>query len=414
LQAFGTVRSFLSVAVACGFAACSFPSYQLGPEADPLASICTDGRSSAAETCIDCGGGCPPCSVGETCKSHQDCASLSCVDGTCRAPTCEDKVKNAEEADTDCGGRCPACPPGRDCQLDSDCAEGVCEQEFCQLPTCADGVQNGAETGADCGGGCKPCDNGQGCVVNDDCKFNHCVGGVCVTPGCADGKLNAPETDLDCGGEDCGPCQPNQHCLEGRDCTSRICQEGVCTAYSCEDGVVNGDETAPDCGGANCSGCKELQSCAAGDDCESGVCLTSLCVPNAPTGVALGRDGWSAKASDSYPDDDPHEVLDSVGGRWTSGTPQKSGMWLEVDMGELRTFFSVVLTCDEAPLDAPVRFDVYFSVDGKYGAPAASGLYGGSVSTAKFDTARLARYVKIVLTQPSTKWWSINELNVYQ
>jgi hypothetical protein len=39
-------------------------------------------------------------------------------------------------------------------------------------------------------------------------------------------------------------------------------------------------------------------------------------------------------------------------------------------------------------------------------------VYGGAVSTAKFDTARLARYIKIVLTQPKSKWWSINELNV--
>jgi len=127
----------------------------------------------------------------------------------------------------------------------------------------------------------------------------------------------------------------------------------------------------------------------------------------------LPRDGWSAKASDSYVDDSPNEVLDSVGGRWTSGTEQTVGMFIEVDMGKLQTFFSIVLTCDEALPDAPVQFDVFLSTDGKYGAPATT-VYGGAISTAKFDTARLARYVKIVLTKPKNKWWSINELNVFK
>ena len=131
-----------------------------------------------------------------------------------------------------------------------------------------------------------------------------------------------------------------------------------------------------------------------------------------PSGAVLARTGWSAKASDNYPDDNPNQVLDSVGGRWTSGTDQKAGMSFEVDMGKLQTFFSIVLTCTEAPADAPAKFDLYLSTDGKYGAPAVSGVYGGAVSTVAFDTARLARYIKIVLTQDKTKWWSINELNV--
>lgn len=83
-------------------------------------------------------------------------------------------------------------------------------------------------------------------------------------------------------------------------------------------------------------------------------------------------------------------------------------------MGELQTFFSVVLDCQEAPADAPAQYSVYLSVDGKYGEPAVTGLYGGAVSTAKFDTAQLARYVKVELTQAKSKWWSINELNVVQ
>ncbi|HXK17619.1 MAG TPA: hypothetical protein VNG33_07445, partial [Polyangiaceae bacterium] len=149
------MRSVLSVVGACWFAACSFPSYTTP---DPLLSICTDGLPSAAETGTDCGGGCPPCGMGEKCRVATDCASLSCMAGVCQAPTCDDKAKNATETDVDCGGPCSPCRPGRDCQANLDCEQGVCAEGFCQFPTCTDTVLNGSETGLDCGGSCDPCD----------------------------------------------------------------------------------------------------------------------------------------------------------------------------------------------------------------------------------------------------------------
>jgi hypothetical protein len=410
---FGTGRSLLSIVGAAWIAAsCAFPDYKVD-EGDPLARICTDNLPSAAETGIDCGGGCPPCGVDQPCRAPQDCASGACVDGTCHLPTCDDDVKNATEADVDCGGPCPACRPGKDCQQDHDCAEGVCAQQFCQPPTCADTVKNGDETGADCGGSCGPCDNGEGCTKDDECKSKHCSDQVCVLPACADGLLNGAETDLDCGGE-CSPCPAGDHCTDGVDCQSHICEDLQCTAYACNDGVKNGEETDLDCGGRNCPGCGVLEHCEGASDCQSGVCVSGYCVPATATNVVLSRDGWQAKASNTYPDDVPNEFLDSVGGRWTSGAYQYPGMWIEVDMRQLRTFFSIVLDCTEAPADAPAQFDVFLSRDGKYGAPAQSGLYGAATSTIKFDTAQLARYIKIVLKQDKMKWWSINELNVYQ
>lgn len=378
---------------------------------------------SEFETDIDCGAGCPPCGVGGVCRDDGDCASQSCVGLTCQLPSCEDNKRNASETDIDCGGQCDACLPGRDCKAAEDCAEGVCTSDFCQLPTCGDLVKNGNETGVDCGGACDPCAIGMGCVENTDCVTEHCAEAICVAPGCTDGILNGGETGLDCGGHECGPCRAGEGCAVAEDCMSQICEALECTAFSCSDGVLNGEESAADCGGRYCEGCGELVRCRDGSDCASEVCLSGLCVPNAPTGVALSRTGWSATASDSYVDDNPNEVLDSVGGRWTSGKGQYIGMWLEVDMAELRTFFSVDLNCAEQPADNPVKFDVYLKKDedGQYGTPAMSGVYGGNAaggthSVAAFDTAQLARFVKIVLTADSTtnpkKWWSINEFNV--
>lgn len=417
MHSFGASKAVFAFFGACAFAACSFPEYTLEPPPDPLASVCTDGLPSAAESGIDCGGGCPDCPVGEQCRSNDDCQSQSCIGGACQAPTCDDKVKNAAETDVDCGGQCDACPPGRDCKVAQDCLDGVCAETFCQVPTCSDTVRNGTETGIDCGDTCQPCDIGMGCLVSEDCVSEHCSDATCVAPGCTDELQNGTESDLDCGGHECSPCKAGQRCGTDQDCSSEICESQRCTAFACNDQVLNGEETDLDCGGPKCDGCGELQRCLAGSDCESGVCLSGLCVPASPTGTPLAREGWDADGSDTYPDDDFDEVLDSVGGRWTSGIRQYPGMWLEVDMGRLQTFFSIVLTCDEEPADNPARFDVYLSVDGNYGAPVKSPVYGGNsangtASTASFDTAQLARYVKIVLTQDKTKWWSINELNV--
>jgi hypothetical protein len=409
---FGTGRSIFSVVVAAWVVACTFPEYKLVEE-DPRAKICTDGLTSAAETGVDCGGGCPACSMGQPCKKHGDCASESCVDGICEMPTCRDGVKNGTESDDDCGGSCDPCRFGSDCLVAHDCQSGVCTEEVCQPATCTDEVKNGDETGQDCGGSCGPCDNGMGCTKDAECKSGHCSDDVCVVPACTDGVLNGHESALDCGG-DCSPCSAGSHCAGPGDCESHICEQSACTGYACTDRVKNGEETDLDCGGPNCTGCSELQHCEGGADCESGVCLSGYCVPSKPTDAVLSRAGWQAKASNSYPDDNPNEFLDSIGGRWTSGDYQYAGMWIEVDMRQLQTFFKIVLDCTEAPADAPARFDVYLSRDGKYGAPAKSGLFGSNLSPIQFDTAQLARYIKIVLTQPKQKWWSINELNVYK
>ena len=408
-----SVTVTVTAAGALWCAACSFPDYTIVP-VDPLSSICTDGLSSAAETGIDCGGGCPPCGMGEICRTYLDCVSQSCVDGICRMPTCDDDVKNASEADVDCGGQCAACPPGSDCKADADCEQGVCAG-FCQPPTCSDAVKNGDETGVDCGGECEEnrCKLGEGCAVDKNCESLHCADGACVAPGCTDGVFNGTESDLDCGGGDCGACQAGEHCGTNLDCVSQICEDGVCTAFSCDDGVPNGQESATDCGGPNCRGCGELEHCASGNDCASGVCLTDKCVPNAPTDEALPRDGWFAGASDTYPDHDPNQVLDSVGGRWTSGKAQYNGMAFEVDMGQQQTFFSIVLRCDEAIEDLPGRFHVYLGNDRNYTEPALPLQYGTETfTTIEFDTAQLARHIKIVLRESRSKWWSINEINV--
>src|SRR4051794_13788156 len=47
---------------------------------------CTDGKQGGDETDVDCGGGCPPCAMGQGCAEPGDCLSGICAGGTCAAP----------------------------------------------------------------------------------------------------------------------------------------------------------------------------------------------------------------------------------------------------------------------------------------------------------------------------------------
>lgn len=142
---------------------------------------CSDGVKNGAETDKDCGGDkCSPCADGQGCNVGPDCASSSCVNGTCLQPGCSDKLKNGSETDVDCGGSCLKCPPGKACTKNADCKGNVCENLVC-ASTCSDSVQGGVETDVDCGGlECPPCADSQKCSANSDCASGNCKLGVCA------------------------------------------------------------------------------------------------------------------------------------------------------------------------------------------------------------------------------------------
>ncbi|MBB88505.1 MAG: hypothetical protein CMP06_14605 [Xanthomonadales bacterium] len=245
---------------------------------------CTNGVLDDGETDIDCGGdSCAPCNDGEACESGSDCASNSCVSGTCNAPSCDDGEHNGTESDVDCGGdKCAPCDDGQSCVLQGDCESQVCLDEVCQPPSCSDGVQNGDESAVDCGGACgSTCEDGTDCNDDADCVSGVCDedAGICAPASCDDGTLNGDETDVDCGGGDCDPCEAPGMCVVDGDCTSQICDDGTCAPATCRDGVVNGTETDVDCGGEDCGPCPDDDTCAVGSDCQSLVCTDDVCIP---------------------------------------------------------------------------------------------------------------------------------------
>ena len=131
----------------------------------------------------------PPCADGDQCIAGADCASGSCVEGLCAAPTCLDKTKNGKETDLDCGGSCVTrCGVNKACAVADDCADGNCTAGLCGPPTSGDKRRNGNETDIDCGSSnagiptsAPRCDAGKTCKADVDCTSGGCnVDGRCA------------------------------------------------------------------------------------------------------------------------------------------------------------------------------------------------------------------------------------------
>ena len=145
--------------------------------------------------------------------------------------------------------------------------------------------------------------------------------------------------------------------------------------------------------------------------------IAELNVYNDPTvDAALDRTGWSATASDEspWPNDALGHMLDGdISSRYTSGTGQYDGMWVQVDMGADKSFSKVELDAGSSTDDYARGADVYVSSDGvswtKVGSIVAD---GQALQEATFAT-QTARYLKVVQTGSAGNWWSIAELNVY-
>ena len=133
-------------------------------------------------------------------------------------------------------------------------------------------------------------------------------------------------------------------------------------------------------------------------------------------GSPIQKTGWSAKASDQspYPTDVLANMIDgSTDTRYSSGTAQSPGQWVEVDMGQEQTFDTVALNAGGSTGDYARSADVYVSSDGNAWTRVAAIQSDGQQVEAVTFTPQTARYIKVINTGSSGNWWSIAELNVY-
>ena len=99
--------------------------------------------------------------------------------------------------------------------------------------------------------------------------------------------------------------------------------------------------------------------------------------------------------------------------RWTTETPQRPGMWFQLDLGSAETVGSVTLDSSNSPNDEPATYTLSTSTNGSNFSTAASGTGSSNgITTINFSN-RSARYIRITQNgSKSRNWWSIHEMSV--
>jgi glucosylceramidase len=125
----------------------------------------------------------------------------------------------------------------------------------------------------------------------------------------------------------------------------------------------------------------------------------------------LPSDGTTASA-DPNGADAANATDDDATTRWTSGTAQAPGQWLQVDLGRERSVRRVVVDTGADTGDFPRGYELATSEDGQTWTTAASGTGSGQL-TAIDITATRARFVRVTQTATAPQWWSVADLRIY-
>jgi O-glycosyl hydrolase len=127
----------------------------------------------------------------------------------------------------------------------------------------------------------------------------------------------------------------------------------------------------------------------------------------------LNHTGWSATASISGGGTSPSGILDNnLGTRWTTGTAQTNGQWLQVDMGKINTISGIALNAGSFTGDYPRGYQVDISINGtNWQTVASGGVPAQDVMIA--IPVNFARYIKVTQTGAASNYWSIAEFNAF-
>jgi len=140
------------------------------------------------------------------------------------------------------------------------------------------------------------------------------------------------------------------------------------------------------------------------------------------TGAAPAIDPahWTATASPAAPTDPcctadmaAKAVDDDASTRYSTGTGQQPGQYLQVDFGKVQRVRQVVFDTGVATGDFPRGYTVTVSTDGTHWTTAvAQGVGSGQFTTANLG-GRPVRYVRATLTAASSSWWSVADVRAY-
>jgi glucosylceramidase len=105
-------------------------------------------------------------------------------------------------------------------------------------------------------------------------------------------------------------------------------------------------------------------------------------------------------------------IDDDASTRWSTGTAQAPGQFVQVDLGRPRLVRRVVVDTGASVGDFPRGYALSTSLDGRHWTTVATGAGTGQLSTMDVRP-RFARYLRVVQTATSPSWWSVADLRVY-
>ncbi len=124
------------------------------------------------------------------------------------------------------------------------------------------------------------------------------------------------------------------------------------------------------------------------------------------------RAGWTLSSS---PSGTTANMVDGdLSTRWTTGTAQTNGQYVQVDFGAQVTFNNVQMDTQKnttSENDYPRNYTIGVSDNGTSWTTVATGTGTFKATTVNFPAVS-GRYLRITQTGNSSSWWSIGELNV--
>jgi glucosylceramidase len=130
--------------------------------------------------------------------------------------------------------------------------------------------------------------------------------------------------------------------------------------------------------------------------------MTATAVPSGPTDRCCTGDVAAAA------------VDDDATTRWSTGTGQRPGQYLQVDLGRVARVSRLVLDTGASTGDFPRGYALFVSRDGRsWGDPVAAGAGTGQLTTIDVPS-RPIRFVRVVATASSPSWWSVSDLRLYR
>jgi len=138
--------------------------------------------------------------------------------------------------------------------------------------------------------------------------------------------------------------------------------------------------------------------------------VTTAPVIAAPTNPYVPTTGWDAKTFTTQGEPVANMLDGDENTRWSSGQTQAPGQWVQLDLKAVTSFDTLFISAGGSG-DYMRGYQVFLSLDGTtWGDPVASG--AGSSSLVLTLGTQKARYIKIVNTATSDRWWSITEVKV--